>query len=47
MMSAGSLDDESFEIKLNFIEGSIRLKKLDKELNIERKDKNRWSFCSN
>ena len=31
MMSAGSLDDESFEIKLNFIEGSIRLKKLDKE----------------
>ena len=23
------------------------LKKLDKELNIERKDKNRWSFCSN
>lgn len=31
MMSTGSLDDESFEIKLNFIEGSIRLKKLDKE----------------
>ncbi len=31
MMSAGSFDDESFEIKLNFIDGSIKLEKLDKE----------------
>lgn len=31
MMSAGSLDDESIEIKINFIEGSIKLVKLDRD----------------
>ncbi len=31
MMSSGSLYDDEFEVKLHFIDGSIKLKKLDKE----------------